>query len=135
VASALASLEALVRGVNTTDLALGMVEEDILGRAVETLEEKFGDQPLIDARLRGTIGETYRRLGRYERAEPQLEADLETQKRVLGDDHPYTLTTISNRPSCTICRGATPRLSRSSSKSSRPASACSGTTTRTRSTP
>ena len=41
------------------------------------------DQPVIDARLRGTIGETYRKLGRYERAEPQLEVALATRKRVL----------------------------------------------------
>ena len=64
-----------------------LVDEDILGRAVQALEEKFGDQPLIDARLRGTIGVTYERLGRYERAEPQLDRALEIRKRVLGGDH------------------------------------------------
>ena len=65
-------------------------------RAVGRWSEKFGDQPLIDARLRGTIGDTYRRLGRYERAEPQLEAALETRKRVLGDEHPDTLSSMNN---------------------------------------
>jgi len=96
VASSLSTLDALVRGVNATDLALGLVDEDILGRAVATLDEKFGDQSVIDARLRRTIGETYRKLGRYERAETQLEAALATCKRVLGDDHPDTLQSSSN---------------------------------------
>jgi non-specific serine/threonine protein kinase/serine/threonine-protein kinase len=96
IASTLASLDALVGGVNPTDLALDMVDEDILGRAVQTLEERFGNQPLIDARLRWTIGEAYRKLGRYERAELQLEEALEIRKRVLGGDHPDTLDSMQN---------------------------------------
>jgi len=96
VALALSELLELLRGVNATDLALGLVDEDILGRAVATLEEQFGDQPLIDARLRETIGATYRKLGRYERAEPQLAKALEARKRLLGDDHPDTLKSMNN---------------------------------------
>jgi len=95
-ASAVSELEALVRGVNATDLALRLVDEDILGRAVATLDEKFGDRPLIDARLRETIGWTYVDLGRYERAEPQLKAALATRKRVLGDEHQQTLNSMQN---------------------------------------
>jgi len=96
VAAAGAELDTLLRGVNVTDLALGIVDEEILGRAVATIGEKYGDRPLIDARLRGTIGETYRALGRYEHAEPQLEKALEIRKRVLGDDHPDTLRSMNN---------------------------------------
>jgi len=96
VAASLSTLDAVVRGVNATDLALDLVDEEILGRAVATLDEKFGDQPVIDARLRGSIGETYRKLGRYERAEPQFKVALATCKRVLGDDHPDTLQSMRN---------------------------------------
>jgi serine/threonine protein kinase/tetratricopeptide (TPR) repeat protein len=95
VASTLGSLDTLVNGVNATDLALGVLDEDILARAVSTVDEKFRDQPLIDARLRGTIGNTYRSLGRFDRAEALLKAALETRRRVLGDEHPDTLESMN----------------------------------------
>ncbi|NIV49142.1 MAG: tetratricopeptide repeat protein [Gammaproteobacteria bacterium] len=95
VASSLASFEALTSGVSATDLALGLVDEDILGRAVSELEERFAEKPLIDARLRLTIGDAYRKLGRYERAEPQLKAALATRESVLGPDHPDTLSSMN----------------------------------------
>lgn len=105
IALALTALEALLRGVNATDIALGVVDEDILGRAAETLDEEFADQPLIGARLRRTIGWTYRELGRYERAEPLLKATLEIRKRLLGDEHEQTLTSMNDLPALYIHQG------------------------------
>jgi len=90
------SFEEAVRGVNATDVALRLIDEEILARAVGTLEEKFSEQPLIEARLRSTIGVTYRELGLYQAAEPEIERAVETQKRVLGDDHPDTLRSMYN---------------------------------------
>jgi len=91
----LESYDASMRRVNLTNTALDVIDRNILGRAVETLDEKFGDQPRIDGRLRKTIGDTYRKLGLYERAEAQLDAALETRKRALGDDHPDTLDSVN----------------------------------------
>jgi non-specific serine/threonine protein kinase/serine/threonine-protein kinase len=88
------SFDDAVRGVNATDAALRLIDEEILGRAVETLEEKFAERPLIDARLRKTIGVTYTNLGLYSGAEPELRRTVETQARVLGDDHPETLRSM-----------------------------------------
>ena len=96
VEGSLASFKESMLGVNATDAALQVLDEDILGRAANVIDERFADRPLIDARLRGTIGATYRKLGRYERAEPQLEAALATRKRVLGDEHPDTLIYMYN---------------------------------------
>jgi non-specific serine/threonine protein kinase/serine/threonine-protein kinase len=96
VAAALAAHEALLDGVNMTDVALDLLDENILARAVQTLEDRFADQPLVDARLRKVIGDTYRTLGRLEPAETQLRRSLETRKRLLGDDHPYTLASTQN---------------------------------------
>jgi serine/threonine protein kinase/tetratricopeptide (TPR) repeat protein len=96
VASGLASLASLTDGVNSTDLALGVVDQDILGRAVETLDAKFKDRPLIAARLRGEIGSTYRKLGRFDRAEAQLKAALDIQKQSLGADHEDTLEAMNS---------------------------------------
>jgi non-specific serine/threonine protein kinase/serine/threonine-protein kinase len=88
------SFDAAVRGVNPTNAALRLIDEEILTRAVETLEVEFAEQPLIDARLRKTIGETYTDLGLHRAAETQLQRALETRKRVLGEDHPATLTAM-----------------------------------------
>jgi serine/threonine protein kinase/tetratricopeptide (TPR) repeat protein len=96
IAAALTQLDTLVGKVNATDFALGVLDEDILARAASALDERFADQPLIDARLRWTIGETYRRLGRYEKAEPHLEAAVEIRRRELGDNHNDTLDAMNN---------------------------------------
>jgi len=90
------SFDEAMRGVNATDAALRLIDEEILARAVEKLEEEFAEQPLIDARLRGTIGVTYRRLGLYAAAEPELERALEIRRRALGDEHPGTLSAMSS---------------------------------------
>jgi non-specific serine/threonine protein kinase/serine/threonine-protein kinase len=88
------SYDASMRRVNFTNTALDVIDRNILARAVETLEERFADQPLIDARLRGTIGVTYKELGLYQAAEPELLRAVETRKRLLGDDHRDTLSSM-----------------------------------------
>ena len=67
----------------------------VLDEAAQGIEGQFTDQPLTQAELRSVIGTTYMSLGLYEEASPQLTAALETRRRVLGNDHPDTLSTIS----------------------------------------
>jgi non-specific serine/threonine protein kinase/serine/threonine-protein kinase len=88
------SFEDAVRSVNATDAALRLIDEEILARAIETLEKQFEEQPLIDARLRGTIGVTYSNLGLHSQAEPRLQHALDTRRRILGTDHPDTLASM-----------------------------------------
>ena len=53
----------------------------------------FPDQPLVEASIRQTIGETYLDLGLYPEAQLQLERVLELRcLGLLGDDHLDTLT-------------------------------------------
>ena len=66
----------------------------VLDEAAQAIERQFTDQPLTEAELRSVIGNTYRSLGLYEEAAPQLAAALETRRRVLGNDHQDTLTAI-----------------------------------------
>lgn len=48
---------------------------------------RFADEPLIEAYLRAAIGDTYRRLGEHDAAEPHLVRSLELRRGVLtGDD-------------------------------------------------
>jgi serine/threonine protein kinase/tetratricopeptide (TPR) repeat protein len=49
----------------------------VLDRASETIGERFADQPLVEAAIRQTLGETYQQLGLYKEALPHLERSLE----------------------------------------------------------
>jgi serine/threonine protein kinase/Flp pilus assembly protein TadD len=49
-------------------------------------EGRFGDTPLVEAAIRRTLGETYRLLGHYDAAEPQLVRALEIRESLPGDD-------------------------------------------------
>jgi tetratricopeptide (TPR) repeat protein/tRNA A-37 threonylcarbamoyl transferase component Bud32 len=85
------AFDASLAGINMTDVALRIVDRNVLEPAGKTLEERFGDQPLVDAELRETIGRTYEQLGLYEQAEEQTRHALETRTRELGEDDPLTL--------------------------------------------
>ena len=58
--------------------------ESILDVASQSLEGKFGDQPLIEASIRHTIGRTYTRLGKYNVAESNLKRAIELRRERLG---------------------------------------------------
>jgi eukaryotic-like serine/threonine-protein kinase len=68
----------------------------ILHNAVSDIEQSFTEQPLIKADLQNTIGVTYLAMGQYSKAMPHLAEPLETRRRILGDEHPDTLTSIGN---------------------------------------
>jgi len=86
----------LFNGVNATDAALRVIDEEILARALTSLDERFADRPAIDGRLRLTIGTTYQRLGMNEKAEPALRSAAEIQRRELGAEHANTLLAMNN---------------------------------------
>ncbi len=67
---------------------------EILDRGAVEIREDLADQPEVQARLQGTMGEVYRNLGLAEAAEPLLREALETRRRVQGEDHPDTLTAM-----------------------------------------
>ncbi len=96
VAAAMASFDASMRRVNPTNVARDVVDEYVLSPVVETIEQEFAEQPLVEAALRQTVGDTYRELGLYAQAMPQIERALALRRRVLGDDHPRTLTSLNN---------------------------------------
>jgi tetratricopeptide (TPR) repeat protein len=67
-----------------------------LDAASRNLEVKFKDKPLIKASLCQTLGETYRRLGEYKKAEQHLLRATEIYQKHLGEEHPDTLRASSN---------------------------------------
>ena len=61
---------------------------EALDGAVPRIGQSFAGQPDIEAAARHTIGLTFLRLDRYEKAEPLLRAALDLRRRTLGPEHP-----------------------------------------------
>jgi non-specific serine/threonine protein kinase/serine/threonine-protein kinase len=91
IEAVLASLEVALSGVNATDAALRLLDEQILLRAGETIENELADEPRIAGRLERTIAETYRNLGLYERAERHAKRALEIRSEAFGAEHLDTM--------------------------------------------
>jgi tetratricopeptide (TPR) repeat protein len=68
---------------------------EILDKGADDVEEELADQPEVQARMKGTIGEVYTNLGFYNEAERLLEGALEIQRDVLGGEHPETLRSLN----------------------------------------
>jgi serine/threonine protein kinase/tetratricopeptide (TPR) repeat protein len=78
----------------------GLGREVTLGQAVEAalpfVESSFKDQPLIEARLRLTLGTSFLHLGEGQKAARQYEAARALYVRHLGPDHPDTLASMNH---------------------------------------
>jgi tetratricopeptide (TPR) repeat protein/predicted Ser/Thr protein kinase len=66
-----------------------------LDRASARIGNKFEKQPLVEASIRQTIGDTYRDLGLYSEAQRQVEQAIDLRRRVLGKTHRDTLYSMS----------------------------------------
>ncbi len=67
-----------------------------LDHASESIENKFSNSPLSEARVREVLGITYQKLGDFEEAAPHLERALEIRKEQLGADDPATLCSMNH---------------------------------------
>lgn len=96
IAADMQKLDEMLAGVNFSSIALETLDEVVFARALETIEEQFGDQPRVKAQLLQTVAETLRMLGLLDRAlEPQMQT-VEIHRRAFGDEHPETLTAINS---------------------------------------
>lgn len=95
-AELLKEFESLWLRVNTTDLARNWINAAILSKAVATLDKDFGNQPLVDAQLRQVLAMLSMEIGLFDQAVPMQTAVLTTHRRLLGEEHPETLDSISN---------------------------------------
>jgi tetratricopeptide (TPR) repeat protein/predicted Ser/Thr protein kinase len=68
----------------------------LLDHASEGLEDRFQDQPLVEAAIRSTLGETYVGLGDYEAAALHCEKALKLRRAELGEDDSKTLSSMSD---------------------------------------
>jgi len=82
--------------INFTNIALGTLEANIFEGTVETIDEQFASQPLVQAMLLQSAADTMRDLGLFARAmDPQMRA-LSIRRRELGNDDDATLTSMNN---------------------------------------
>jgi eukaryotic-like serine/threonine-protein kinase len=82
--------------VNATDTAVAMIDRTILKPAVKAIDEQFKDQPVVDAALCQVLTDLYYKLGRYDDALVLQERALAIRRRVLGEDHPDTMSSIND---------------------------------------
>lgn len=92
-----ASFEESLQYTNPTDVARRAIDETFLRRAVDAIEVKFADQPLVEASLRHTLAEIYQEIGSYEASAAQGERAFLLRRQLLGKDHLDTLRTERQR--------------------------------------
>ena len=63
----------------------------VLDAAARRIDGRFPQQPLVEAEVRATLGETYMALGDYAEAQRQVERARALRRQQLGDEHPDTL--------------------------------------------
>jgi tetratricopeptide (TPR) repeat protein/tRNA A-37 threonylcarbamoyl transferase component Bud32 len=91
-------LQAMLGGINP-EVARGRdtaLLREILDSTARRIGTDLADQPEVEASIRDTLGRTCQAIGLYAAAEEHLERALATRRRVLGDDHPDSLDSISN---------------------------------------
>lgn len=69
---------------------------EVLDEATLSMEARLADQPAVLTEVRRTIGNTYRSLGLYDKAEPQLRAAFEMNKKLFGERNPATVKSMSD---------------------------------------
>ncbi len=67
-----------LQALNPTDLALGVLDDDILTRAEKAAAAEFAERPAVRGRLERSLGRTAGKLGLYERGERLLRAAVAT---------------------------------------------------------
>jgi len=90
-----AALKEELSRLNLTDVAAATIDETLLKPALAVIDEDFGDQPLLAARLRTAVAEVYGGMGLYDTACELHQRVLATRRAELGDDHGSTLESLN----------------------------------------
>ncbi len=93
---AITSLEEMLASVDPTKSGRDVTVRETLDETAKTLGEKFEDQPLVEARLRRTVGNTYYGLGEYGTAEEHLRRAVEIRRSRLGEEDAATFEALGD---------------------------------------
>jgi serine/threonine protein kinase/Flp pilus assembly protein TadD len=84
--------EDLIRSVDPhVTLGREVTVRSWLDAASESVEGRFENEPLVEASIRETLGNTYRNLGEFEAAERHLKRAVQIRRDQLGEEHPQTI--------------------------------------------
>jgi serine/threonine protein kinase/tetratricopeptide (TPR) repeat protein len=78
---------------------------EAIDEAEPGIAKAFADNPLVEASIRNTLGETYRYLGEYPQAIQQHQRALALCQAQLGPDHPDTLATVNSLAEAYLAAG------------------------------
>ncbi|MCI0629982.1 MAG: serine/threonine-protein kinase [Phycisphaerales bacterium] len=92
----IAELERLLTAVNFTNLGAVSLQHNVLDPALHKIDEQFADQPTVQAQLLQTVADALARLGLHEQAWPPQQRALEIRMRLLGHEHPHTLSSMTS---------------------------------------
>ena len=70
--------------------------KDILDKATAELSTELTNQPEVEAELRSTLGEVYRDLGQYERAEAMHRLAFAIRTNLFGNQNPFVADSLGN---------------------------------------
>jgi len=79
--------------------------KEVLDAAARSVETEMAAQPDVRAALQLTIGVSYNEMGRFDLAEPQLRAALETNQKLYGDENAQTVTNYQALASLALNKG------------------------------
>lgn len=92
----LAYFEGTLGLADTAALAMAVVQQNMLDDAVDLIERQYAGDPILEASLRETVGDTYLALGRHAEAEEQIARAIALRTEALGPDAPDTLESINS---------------------------------------
>jgi len=96
VQAGIAAFETAVGRINPIDLAQDLMDEFMLRRAVENIQQDFTDQPRLQAELYQTVRDVYDNAGMIESALPLAERIVDLRIEALGPDATATLHARQN---------------------------------------
>src|SRR5262249_41757676 len=89
-------LEARLAGADFTGLAVRTLQEAVFDRARSAIDDKFGTQPLLQARLLEAIAVSQQELGLLDVAVPLQRRAYDLRLQELGPDDERTLTSMQS---------------------------------------
>ncbi len=87
----LGEFDQMLLRVNATDVAINLIDSELLRRAAVSVYREFADQPTVRAAILQAVADSYARLGLLALALPLQKSAFETRRDTLGDDHLDTL--------------------------------------------
>ncbi|MCI0630772.1 MAG: serine/threonine-protein kinase [Phycisphaerales bacterium] len=101
----MAELERLLRMTNFTELGVASLYRNVLQPALEKIDRQFADQPAVQAHLLQTVADALLRLGLHIEAESPQKRAVDIRHRVLGPEHPDTLSSIGSMGTVLAAQG------------------------------